>query len=155
MQQTKINIYFFVFISVLFLISCNENATTSKKNDVDTTRVVSNSDTPVMTAYDPAMEPLTVGSKFSKKLGDTLNIKMYEFMLKPGDSAALHTHPDHIWYVLQSGKLAVTFEGVGRQILELKPGMGAISGPLSDAAKNIGTTTIKLLIADIYRPRGK
>jgi hypothetical protein len=67
----------------------------------------------------------------------------------------MHTHPDHTFYVLQGGKLAVTFQGKGRQVLDLKPGMGAISGPLSDAGKNIGNTTIKLLINDIYRPRNK
>lgn len=101
------------------------------------------------------MEPLTVGAQFSKKLGDTLNIKMYEFTVKPGDSAALHTHPDHTVYVLQGGKLAITFQGVGRQKLDLKTGTGFISGPVSDTGKNIGNTTVKLLVTDIYRPRGE
>jgi mannose-6-phosphate isomerase-like protein (cupin superfamily) len=155
MQQIKISNCFFAFISVLFLMACNETATTTEKKGIDTISSVTKNDASPMPAYDPAMEPLTVGAQFSKKLGDTLNIKMYEFTLKPGDSAAMHTHPDHTFYVLQGGKLAVTFQGKGRQILDLKPGMGAISGPLSDAGKNIGNTTIKLLINDIYRPRDK
>lgn len=153
MQQIKNSIYFFVLISVLFLMGCNEPATTSEKKDMDTSSTVTNSDT--VPAYDPAMEPLTVGAAFSKKLHDTLNIKMYEFTIKPGDSAAMHTHPDHAVYVLQGGKLAVTFQGKGRQELDLTTGMGFIVGPLSDATKNIGNTTVKLLIADIYRPRGR
>lgn len=155
MQQIKNSICFFVLISVLFLIGCNESATTSEKNNMDTTLAVTKSDTSIMPAYDPAMDPLTVGAVFSKKIGDTLNIKMYEFTLKPGDSAALHSHPDHTVYVLQGGKLAVTFQGSGRQILDLKTGMGFISGTLSDAGKNIGNTTVKLLVTDIYRPRGR
>ncbi len=146
--------YFFGLISILFLAGCNESATTSEKKDTDTTSVITHSDTSSMPSYDPAMEPLTVGAAFSKKLGDTLNIKMYEFTLKPGDSAALHSHPDHTVYVLQGGKLAVTFQGMGRQIMDLKTGTGFISGALSDAGKNIGNTTIKLLVADIYRPLG-
>lgn len=154
MQQTKNFNYSFVLLAVLFLIGCNESSKTSEKNDKDTTSALTNTDTS-MPAYDPAMEPLTVGAKFSKKLGDTLNIKMYEFTLQPGDSAALHTHPDHAVYVLQGGNLAVTFQGKGREVMELNTGMGFITGPLSDAAKNIGNTTIKLLIHDIYRPRGK
>ena len=108
-----------------------------------------------MPAYDTAMEPLMVGAKFSKKIADTLNVKMYEFTMKPGDTATIHTHPDHAVYVLQGGKLAVTFQGSGRQILDLKPGMGFINGALSDAGKNIGNTTVKLLVTDIYRPLGK
>ena len=155
MQQIKNRTCFFVLISVLFLTSCNETATTAEKKDKDTTPTVTNSVTSSQPEYDPAMEPLTVGAAFSNKLADTLGIKLYEFTLKPGDSAALHSHPDHIWYVVQGGKLAISFQGMGRQVLELKPGMGAISGPLSDAGKNIGNTTVKLLVADIYRPRGK
>ena len=155
MPQIKNSTCFFVLISVFFLIDYNDPVTTSEGNEKETTSVVTNSDTSSMPAYDPAMEPLTVGAAFSKKIGDTLNIKMYEFTLKPGDSAAMHTHPDHTVYVLQGGKLAVTFQGAGRQVLDLKTGMGIIGGPLSDAAKNIGNTTIKLLVTDIYRPRVK
>ena len=154
MQQIKTSASFFVLISVLLVIGCNEPPTTSEKTDSDTTQLVTNSEATSIPDYDPAMEPLTVGAAFAKKLHDTLNIKMYEFTLKPGDSAALHTHPDHTVYVLQGGKLAVTFQGLGRQVMDLKTGTGFISGSLSDAGKNIGNTTIKLLVADIYRPLG-
>lgn len=156
MQQIKNSFYSFVLISTLFLISCNQSPTTSEENDKDTTAVVTSSDTSTMPVYDPAMEPLTVGAKFSKKLGDTLGIKMYEFTVKPGDSWALHTHPDHIVYVLQGGKMALFIQAAGRQdTLTFPTGMALISGPLSDSGKNIGNTTMKLLVSDIYRPRGK
>jgi len=156
MLQIKNNINLFVLISVLFLISCNQSTTSSEKNDKDTTSVVTNSDTSSTPAYDPAMEPLMVGAKFSKKLGDTLNIKMYEFTVKPGESWALHNHPDHTVYVLQGGKMALFIQAKGNQdTLTFPTGMALISGPLSDSGKNIGNTTIKLLVQDIYRPRGK
>ena len=142
--------------SALFLIACNEPATTSEKNEKDTASVVTNNDTPSMPSYDPAMEPLTVGAKFSKKIGDTLNIKMYEFTVKPGESWALHNHPDHTVYVLQGGKIALFIQAVGRQdTLTFPTGMALISGPLSDSGKNVGNTTLKMLVQDIYRPRSK
>ncbi|MEO7046900.1 MAG: hypothetical protein ABI091_16475 [Ferruginibacter sp.] len=155
MQQIKNNIYFFVLISVLFLISCNQSPTTSDKNKMDTTALATNSDTPSIPAYNPAMDPLTVGAAFSKKLGDTLNMKMFEVTLKPGDSVAIHTHPDHSFYVLQGGKIEVNIQGEGVKIFDLKPGMGWLSGPLTDFGKNIGNTTVKWLEVDVYRPRGK
>ena len=105
------------------MVSCNQSATTSEKNDKDTTTVIANSDASAMPAYDPAMDPLVVGAAFSKKLGDTLNMKMFEASIKPGDSVAIHTHPDHSFYVIQGGKIEVTIQGVGKQILDLKPGM--------------------------------
>jgi len=156
MQQIKTNIRLIVLVSVLFLISCNQPATTSDKNDKDTTEVVTTADATSMPEYDPAMEPLTVGAKMSKKLGDTLGVKMYEFTAKPGESWALHTHPDHTVYVLQGGKMALYMRETGRQDTVTFPtGMALISGPLSDSGRNIGNTTIKLLVADIYRPRPK
>jgi len=113
----------------LFLISCKQPTTTSEKKDNDTTQVASTQTLlpcPLMT---PTMEPLTVRAQFSKLLHDTLGIKMYEFTLKPGDSAALHAHPDHTVYVLQGGKALISFNGATAQEMELKTGMGFISSP--------------------------
>ena len=155
MNQIKIKSYFFVLISILFLIGCNESATTSEKNDMDTTAAVTNNDDPSMPAYDAAMDPLTVEAAFANKIADTLNIKMYEITLKPGDSVAMHTHPDHTLYVLQGGKLSITAQGKDAQVLDLKAGMGMVAPAESHHGKNIGSTTVKLLLHDIYRSRGK
>ncbi len=155
MKRTNKKNYFFVLISTFFFIACNQPATTSEKNDNDTTTAVTNSDTSSMPAYDMAMDPLKVEAAYAKKLADSLNIKMYEITLKPGDSASLHTHPDYTLYVLQGGKLAITAQGASRQEVDLKTGMGLIFGSLTHSGKNIGNTTIKLLVHDIYRPRGR
>ena len=155
MQQIKISNFFLVLISVLFLIGCNDATTDSDKTDKDTTTAVTNEDNSSMPAYDAAMDPLTVEAAFANKLADTLNIKMYEVTLKPGDSAALHAHPDYTLYVLQGGKIAITPQGSDRQEMDLKTGMGVIFGTITHSGKNIGNTTIKLLVHDIYRPRGK
>jgi hypothetical protein len=155
MLQIKNTINFSMLITSLFLVSCNQSATTSEKNNIDTTSTVANKDTSSEFVYDPAMDPLIVGAAFSKKLGDTLNMKMFEVTVKPGDSVAIHNHPDHTFYVLQGGKLEVNIQGAGVKIFDLKPGMGWISGPLTDFGKNIGNTTVKWLEVDVYRPRGK
>lgn len=154
MLQIKNNINLLMLISVLFLISCNQPETTTEKNNIDTTSSATTKDTASGFVYDPAMDPLTVGAAFSTKLGDTLNMKMFEVSIKPGDSVAIHTHPDHSFYVIEGGTLEVNIQGVGKQIFELKPGMGWIGGPLTDFGKNIGTTTVKWVETDVYRPRG-
>lgn len=141
---------------LLLMIACNRSGPASTNEDTATTPVKINDDqTSAMPAYDPAMDGINTGGTSVKKMSDTLNIKMYLATLKPGDSAVLHKHPDHTVYVLEGGKLAVYFNGAERQQMELKAGDAFISGPLSDAAKNIGNTTVTLLIHDIYRPRGK
>lgn len=155
MKYIKNNIYSFILISVLLQLGCNESATNSKQNNMDTTSAVTDADTSSMLTYSPEMDPEIVGAQFYRKLGDTLNIKFYEYTLKPGDSSALHFHPDHTYYLLQGGKLELTLQGTDTRLIELKPGTGGISGPLSDIVKNVGNTPIKFLITDIYRPRGK
>src|SRR5690349_1168637 len=156
MQRIKTNPCHFVLLAVLLRIACNEPATTSEKNNRDTLVTVTNSDTSSMPTYDPAMDPITTGAKFTKKLVDTLNVKMYEFAVKPGESWALHTHPDHTVYVLQGGKIALFNKDAGRHdTLTFPTGTGFVTGPLTDSGKNIGNTTIKMVVHDIYRPRGK
>ena len=156
MKQIKTIVFLFVVISVLFQFSCNDTTTTSETNDKDTTSIASNADTLTMPAYDPAMDPLTTGGQMIKKMGDTLGVKMYEFTVKPGQSWGLHTHPDHTVYMLQGGKMALYMREAGRQdTLTFPTGMALVSGSLTDSGKNIGNTTIKMLVTDIYRPRSK
>ena len=143
---------------LFFVVSCNDPESSEAGTTANDTAAVSDSAAAAPAdyfTYDPAMEPLTVGARFVKKITDTLGVKMYEFTVKPGDSASLHAHPDHLVYVLQGGTLLISMNGGAPQEMVLKTGVGFISGPLKDAGKNVGKTTIKLLVADIYRPRSK
>jgi uncharacterized RmlC-like cupin family protein len=156
MEQIKTNIRLLIFATILFFVSCKDSQTPSENNIVNTaTPTTTNNNNSQIPAYDPALDPLKVGAAFTKLLHDTLNIKMYEFTIKPGDSAALHAHPDHTVYVLQGGKALIYFNGGAPTEMNLVTGTGFISAGLTDAGKNIGNTTIKLLVTDIYRPRGK
>ena len=110
---------------------------------------------PAKPAYDATIDAFTLGGESIQKLADTLGVKMFIATMKPGDTATLHSHPDHTVYVLEGGELAVTFPGAGRQIMKMKKGTGFVGGPFSDAAKNIGKTTVKLLMTHVYRPRVK
>ena len=49
-------------------------------------------------------------------------------------------------YIKEAGKV---------DTLTFPTGMALINGPLSDSGRNVGSTTIKLLVADIYGPRNK
>lgn len=156
MQQININIRLFLLSSAMFLISCNERTTTPENNDSDSTRELTALDPNSNPEYDPKMDSYNLGGDALKKLGDTLGVKMYEFTAKPGESWALHSHPDHTAYILQGGTVVLYMSTTGRQdTLTFPTGMGLISGPLSDSGKNIGNTTIRFLVTDIYRPRSK
>lgn len=100
-----------------------------------------------------AVNPLKVYSENAKVYGDSLNLQLYELILKPGDSIALHEHLDHSVYVLEGGTAMVWVNGTDPVEYNLQTGTGWLGGPLTDAATNTGDTTIRLLITEVFRPR--
>lgn len=148
----KQKIKVFAILSALLVITfmaCNEQP----KKDETAKTDVSKSETATLPSYDPAMDPVKVEAAFNKVLADTLNVKLHEVTLNPGDSVDMHTHPDFTLYTLQGGTLKIYPKDGEPQVLELKIGMGFIFPTVTHSGKNIGTTTIKLLVSDIYRPR--
>ena len=142
-QKTNASIILALLMSFVF-IACNNE----KKDEPSKT------DAAAMPAYDAAMDPMNVEAAFiTNKFADTLGIKFYELVIKPGDSVAMHTHPDHLVYVVEGAMTMLTSKGGSPQPVEFKTGMGVVTGPDTHMGKNTGTTNLHLLVADIYRPR--
>lgn len=146
-QKTNASIFLVLFFSFV-LLACNNE----KKADepVVTEPVATTTATP---AYDAAMDPINVEAAFLKKHADSLGIKLYEVTLQPGDSVGMHNHPDNVVYVLEGGTVVLTLKDGSTQVVEFIKGMGIVGGPATHSGKNTGKTTIKLMVADIYRPR--
>lgn len=146
-QKTNASIFLALLFS-FFLIACNNEKTADAP-------VVTESDatSSTMPVYDAAMDPVNVEAAFLKMHADTLGIKLYEVSFKPGDSVNFHTHPDNIVYVLEGGTGEITMQDGTTQTVEFKTGMGIVGGPATHKGKIVGTTTLKLVVADIYRPR--
>lgn len=139
---------------MMFVVGCNENTSGNVSNESDTTSMAPTIEPSPIPTYDPAMDPYVQGGEGTKKLGDTLGLKMYEFTVGPGESWGLHTHPDHVVYFLEGGSMALYMQEAGRtDTINFPTGMALISGPLTDSGKNVGKTTIKMVVADIHRPR--
>ena len=102
---------------------------------------------------DEAMNPLNVYRDKTKVYADSLNVQLYELILEPGDSIALHAHLDHAIYVLEGGTATIWVNGTDPQEMNFTTGQAWLSGPLKDAAKNTGDTRLRLLITEIFRPR--
>lgn len=154
-MKSKFLINFCLLFSVLLILqSCKDTVKENSENDEKKTEVIEiETKKEQRTTFDPSLDPLKVGEDFSKIYGDTLNIQMYEVTFKPGDSMGLHEHLDHTVYVLEGGKLLVYFNGTDPVEMELTKGMGFVSGPIVDAAVNVGETDITLLLHEILRPR--
>ena len=143
MKKKTITSIILVLLMPFVFIACNQ------KTKTDTTKT----ETPSMPAYDPAMDPVKVEAAFIKMFSDTLGVKFYEATFKPGDSVAMHTHPDNAIYVLEGSTAELTLQDGTKQVVEFKTGMGMVGGPITHKGKNIGMTNLRLLVTDIYRPR--
>ncbi len=149
-QKTNASIFLALLMAFAF-IACNNEKKTDEPIKVEGVKI----DPPAMPNYDPAMDPVKVEANvISKVFGDTLGVKFYELIIKPGDSVGLHSHPDHLVYVIDGGIVELKNKDGVATPTEFKTGMGVVTGPDIHSGKNTGTTTIKMVVADIYRPRG-
>jgi quercetin dioxygenase-like cupin family protein len=137
-------------LMMFFFIACNNEA--KKEEPAKTDEVKTEVST--MPGYDPAMDPTKTAGYPATIVGDTLGMKAYEFNANPGDTIPMHSHPDHIIYVLEGGTGDITDKEGKTQAAEFKKGQCILSGPQNHSAKITGTTPIKLLIVQVYRPRG-
>jgi quercetin dioxygenase-like cupin family protein len=96
-----------------------------------------------------AQDPLIVGSNIYKKLLENSRVRMLEVNFAPGDSIAFHSHPDHAVYAVTGGTLRVSTSDGKVMVADLKAGDPIWFPAVTHAAKNIGTTSIKLVVVEL------
>jgi quercetin dioxygenase-like cupin family protein len=148
-QKTNASIFLALLMAFAF-IACNNEAKKEEPVKVEGVKI----ENPSMPAYDAALDPVTVEAAHLKMFKDTLGMKLYEVTLNPGDSVGIHNHPDHVVYIAQGGKLRLYSADGKSEDSEFPTGAAMIAPAQSHYGKNIGTTTVKLIVADVYRPRG-
>lgn len=72
-------------------------------------------------------------------------VRVLDVLFKPNDKAVMHSHPDHVAYVLKGGKLKLTSSRT--DVLDLKTGQAIFLKAQSHDAENIGKTDVDLLVA--------
>jgi quercetin dioxygenase-like cupin family protein len=105
------------------------------------------------TSFDASRGVTVISPDLYKALADTFGIRVLEATYKPGDSSILHAHPDFAMYVLEGSTVELTSVDGNKQNIEFKKGMGVVLPAESHSAKNIGKTTLKLVVVEVNRPR--
>ena len=96
-----------------------------------------------------AQDPIKVGPNIYKNLFENDRVRMLEVTFAPGDSIAMHSHPDHAVYAVTGGKLRVTTSDGKTMEADLKAGDPIWFPAVTHAAKNIGTTSLKLVVVEL------
>lgn len=100
----------------------------------------------------PSMDPIAVGPKIYKSLLDNPKVRVMEVTFPPGAKIGLHSHPDHVGYVLNGGTLKITGADGKSQVHKLKQGETIWLDQQTHSAMNPGDTTLKVLIVEVKPP---
>ena len=97
-----------------------------------------------------AQDPMKAASNVYKKvLLDNDQVRVLQVEFAPGEVAPWHWHPDHVIYALTGGKLEITDKDKPASVLDIKQGDAMYLPAVTHMAKNIGTTTVKLVVTEL------
>lgn len=125
----------------------------------DETKAADTASTAKTDTIKPAAAPtvadaVTAAPQFYKLLQDTLGIRIIEATYKPGDSSALHSHNDYATYIIEGGTDEFIGKDGTKMTNEVKAGAENIRAAEVHSVKNIGKTTMKVLLVETTRPQG-
>lgn len=136
-------------ISMLF-IACNADETKTSDTATDSTaNKMAASDS---SSGNKNMDAVTVAPGRYTVAEDSAGIRVLEVNYKPGDSSAMHSHPDNVLYVVEPGKTEFTMQDGSKHVYELKAGNTMVLPAETHSVKNIGTTTTKAILVEVNRP---
>ena len=154
-MNRKINRQFILALGIsLALFSCNsgdkkEEATTT----TDSTTTEKTDTSKPMTQEAAVNDALTVAPNLYKLIKDTMGIRVLEVNYKPGDSSALHSHPDYALYVIGGGTGEFTGKDGQKNVNEMKSNTANIRAGESHSVKNTGKTALKAILVEVNRPK--
>ena len=97
-----------------------------------------------------AQDPMKVSPNAYKKiLLENDKVRVMEVELKPGMATPWHSHPNHVIYALSRGKIEITEKGKAATSMEIKTGTAMYMPAVTHMGKNVGTSTIKLIVTEI------
>ena len=138
-----------ILISISF-VACKDKGKGEEK--VTTTDSTKNTTPTTDNANNTAgMDAATVAPGFYKVVADTLGIRILEVNYKPGDSSAMHWHPDYAIYAIDGGMATFYGKDGSKMDNEMKTGMTMIRPGEWHSVKNSGKTNIHVLLVEVNR----
>lgn len=96
-----------------------------------------------------AQDPMSLGKMYKKVLLENEKVRVMSVVFAPGDVMPWHSHPAHTVYAVTGGKIEITAKDQKPVVLDVKAGEAMFLEPVTHMAKNIGTTTMSLVVTEI------
>ncbi len=96
-------------------------------------------------------DALKVAPDVSKLIMENDRVRVFDARFKPGVKAAMHSHPDHVLYIFNDGKMKITPSNGKPQTMDLKTGQVIWMDATSHEAENMGTTDVHMLVVELKK----
>jgi quercetin dioxygenase-like cupin family protein len=108
-------------------------------------------DTPKKTpaADQKAGDPAVVAKDVYKLLLDNDRVRVFDVRFKPGQRAEMHSHPDHVVFVIDDATLRLTGSDGKSQDVSVKAGQALFLPAGPHAAENIGKTAAHNVVIEL------
>ena len=102
-----------------------------------------------------AQDALTAAPKIFKKVMENDKIRVLEANFGPGDKAAPHSHPEHLFYMLTPGTLIIKPPGRTPYEMTFKTGEAVYLPAQTRATETGGDKALRALIVEIKTPQAR
>ncbi len=102
-------------------------------------------------AHGEWQDALKGASNVYKLVMENDRIRVLDVKFKPGDKAVMHSHPDHLVYVLADGTLRLSLPDGSSQDFQLKAGQAVWIGAGPHATENLGKTEAHNLVVEMKK----
>jgi len=102
--------------------------------------------------WDATKDAAKIAPNEYKVAADTMGIRVLQINYRPGESSAMHSHPDQALYVLEGSKAEFTDKDCKKMVMEFHKGMAMVIPGATHSVKNVGTTTMKAILVEVSRP---
>jgi quercetin dioxygenase-like cupin family protein len=101
-----------------------------------------------------AQDAVKVAPTVYKLLLDNERVRVLEVTVKPGETTPLHSHPDYSVYAIDGGMVRFFSSAADTGVVvELKTGNASWHNAEVHSAKNVGTTTIRVVVTELKEPK--
>lgn len=94
-------------------------------------------------------DPKKVDPTIYRQQLENERVRVFMVTFRPGQSIKVHKHPDHVVHAVSGGRLMIHETGKDPVTMDVKAGTTLFLPAQSHSAKNMGKTTMKLLVVEL------
>jgi quercetin dioxygenase-like cupin family protein len=95
------------------------------------------------------MDPLKLGSNIAGMLLENDQVRVIRGYLKPGEKAAMHSHPDHVVFVAKGSTARLTDPSGKENTMDLGSGQAVFMKAQSHEITNVGETDLEMIVVEL------